>query len=152
VRKLALAAILCALPLAAAQAQSGADYSNAPALAGSWSYAAIPGGSQARFMDSSGSVRAAIACSRAARQVSIARTSAAPAASLSVWTSTVTRNVPALFEQQAVRVVSQLNAYDTLLDAIAFSRGRFAVAMPGAPAIVLPSAPETARVIEDCRA
>jgi hypothetical protein len=40
---------------------------------------------------------------------------------------------------------------DALLDAIAFSRGRFMLEMPGAPTLYLPAWPELSRVIEDCR-
>jgi hypothetical protein len=40
---------------------------------------------------------------------------------------------------------------DRLLDAIAFSRGRFMVEIPDFPALYLPSWPELTRVIEDCR-
>lgn len=44
-----------------------------------------------------------------------------------------------------------LAARDSLLDAIAFSRGRFAVETAGLPTLYLPSWPEISRVIEDCR-
>ena len=44
-----------------------------------------------------------------------------------------------------------LPASDALLDEMAFSRGRFAVEMPGAPRLILPAWPELARVVEDCR-
>lgn len=48
-------------------------------------------------------------------------------------------------------LTAQLAADDPLLDAIAFSRGRFAVQASGAAMFVLPAWPEPARVIEDCR-
>ncbi len=41
---------------------------------------------------------------------------------------------------------------DPQLDAIAFSRGRFLVAVKGASDLIIPAWPEIARVIEDCRA
>jgi hypothetical protein len=40
---------------------------------------------------------------------------------------------------------------DSLLDAIAFSRGRFIVDGGGGLRLVLPASPEAARSIEDCR-
>jgi len=46
---------------------------------------------------------------------------------------------------------SVLLPFDPLLDAIAFSRGRIAVGLPGTPAIVLPGWAKPARVAEDCR-
>ena len=42
-------------------------------------------------------------------------------------------------------------ARDPLLDAMAFSRGRFAVEVSGGPTLVVPAYPEVTRVIEDCR-
>ena len=42
-------------------------------------------------------------------------------------------------------------AADKLLDAIAFSRGRFALEAAGQETLYLPSWPEISRVIEDCR-
>jgi hypothetical protein len=45
----------------------------------------------------------------------------------------------------------ELAARDPLLDAMAFSKGRFAVEAPGLAPLYLPSWPEVTRVIEDCR-
>lgn len=44
-----------------------------------------------------------------------------------------------------------LAANDRLLDAMAFSRGRFALQQAGSPPLVLPSWAELGRVVEDCR-
>lgn len=43
-------------------------------------------------------------------------------------------------------------ARDALLDAIAFSRGRFAVEVEGRARLILPADPVISRVVEDCRA
>jgi hypothetical protein len=48
-------------------------------------------------------------------------------------------------------LAATLAASDPLLDAIAFSRGRIAIEAPGTPLLIVPSWPEPARVIEDCR-
>jgi len=45
-----------------------------------------------------------------------------------------------------------LDPNDRLLDAMAFSRGRFALQQAGAPPLVLPPWAELGRVVEDCRA
>ena len=153
---LAILATALFVPLSSALAQTAvtaepADYSNSPLLPGSWSYVTVPGGSQARFMDATGTIRISLGCYRASRGVTLARTSSAPAASLAIWTTTSSRNQPAMFEQSAQRVLATFNGQDTMLDAIVFSRGRFAVSMPGAPAFVIPTGPETARIVEDCR-
>ena len=48
-------------------------------------------------------------------------------------------------------LVVVLSARDPLLDAIAFSRGRFALEAAGLETLYLPAWPELSRVIEDCR-
>jgi hypothetical protein len=68
-----------------------------------------------------------------------------------VWTSSASRNLTARFEPNAMRVTADLAASDPLLDGIAFSRGRIAVAMAGGVPLVVPAWPEAARTIEDCR-
>jgi hypothetical protein len=153
----AVAAQAVAQPVAVAPRQ---DFSTAPVAAGSWTYQAVAGGSEARFLDATNIARLVIHCTRAARQVSISPTSAVASPTIFVWTSSASRNLPVRFEANAVRVTAELSAFDPLLDAIAFSRGRLAVTLAGmgagglslvVPALVMPAAPEAARTIEDCR-
>jgi sulfur carrier protein ThiS len=49
------------------------------------------------------------------------------------------------------QLVTALRTGDKLLDAMAFSRGRFAVEVNGLPTLYLPAWTEVGRVIEDCR-
>ena len=150
--KMKFAALLAAaLPTATFSQAPAVDYSIAAVTPGSWAYVPIPGGSEARFADSTATIRLTIRCTKATRRVMISPTSAAPASSMFVWTSSLTRNLPARFEAQAMRVSAELAANDPLLDALTFSRGRFAVSMPGMAALVVPAWPEAARAIEDCR-
>lgn len=95
----------------------------------------------------------AIACNRAARQISItANNIALPADTLTIRTETMERTLPASSQIRGqARVVSELYARDPLLDAVVFSHGRFAVVIPRSPALVLPAWPEITRVVEDCR-
>ncbi len=48
-------------------------------------------------------------------------------------------------------IAARVAANDPLLDAMAFSKGRFAVEVAGLPTLYVPSYPEVTRVIEDCR-
>jgi hypothetical protein len=146
-----LLAAVAATPVAA-QAPSAAplNLTTSPLTPGSWSYVAVPGGSEARFIDATATARLVIQCNRAARQVKISRIHTAAAPTLSLTTGTDSRVLPATFEANVFRVTAQLSAYDRLLDAIAFS-GRIGVTMTGAPLLVIPSWPEAARAIEDCR-
>jgi hypothetical protein len=93
-----------------------------------------------------------IACGKLTRLVTLSRISAAPAATLSFWTSSATRDLPSRFDQPSGRIVTQVGAMDPLLDALTFSRGRFAVSMPGMAALIMPAGTEIAHVVEDCRA
>ena len=149
-----VAALIAFAPATAVTAQTVAtapDFNTAGVAPGSWGYQSTAGGSMARFVDTTGTARLVLECTRATRRVSFSLTSTAPAASLSLWTSIASRNLPARFEANAMRVTAELPAYDPLLDAIAFSRARIAVTMPGGVPLVAPSSPEAARTVEDCR-
>jgi hypothetical protein len=149
----ALAAAL-ALPLQSptfAQQPARIDVESLQAISGTWTYRAIAGGSEADFVDATATVRMIVRCDRAARTVSIVRTGVPAAApTLSIWTSSLSRSVPSRY-LATKDLVADLAANDSLLDAIAFSRGRFATAAEGAPLVAVPAWSEPARVIEDCR-
>ncbi|MEO6582411.1 MAG: hypothetical protein ABIN68_06355 [Sphingomicrobium sp.] len=147
----ALLALGPAVGLAQTIATPAPDFSLAPVAAGTWTYQALPGASEARFIDGGGTARLVIRCTKATRRVSFSPTSAVPAATFFVWTSTASRTVAARFEANAMRVTADFAAFDALLDAIAFSRGRISVMVAGGSALVLPAWPEAARTIEDCR-
>ena len=152
--RLAIAAAfaLTAAPLGAAQTTADApDLSTATPIAGTWSYATTADGSEATFANASGFAQLWMHCSRAARQVSIAKPATAAAPSISVWTSSLTRSVPASFNAATGRLTINLAANDPLLDAIANSRARLAFAVSPQPPLVVPAWAEPARVIEDCR-
>jgi hypothetical protein len=136
-----------------------AGWREAPQTPGGWTYSAEPGGSAVRFGQPDAAPQLVIRCERGRPAILIQRESlgsgtlpaaittssgarrlsAAPASG-----STVAQNAPILFEVA-------LAATDSLLDAMAFSRGRFMVEMGGAPTLVLPAWAEIGRVIEDCR-
>jgi len=127
------------------------DLTYALPIAGNWTFAATPDGSAATFLSPAAMPQLAIRCSRATRRVSISRAGTVAVPFLNLWTSTLTRSVPASFDPATARITIQLAANDPLLDALAFTRGRFAVYVSGSPALVLPAWPEVIRVIEDCR-
>ncbi|WP_310468050.1 hypothetical protein [Sphingomonas sp.] len=148
----ALAAQAPAQTAPVAQAPAAADFSTAPAAAGSWSYRTGAGTSHAQFTDATAAPRLSVTCTRATRRVSIVRSGvAAPVTAMALWTSSLQRSVPARGDAAAMTLTAELAAFDGLLDAIAFSRGRFVVWAQGLAPLVLPPAPEAARVIEDCR-
>ena len=100
--------IVAAQPAVVAQTR---DFTTAAVAPGSWRYQAVAGGSEARFVDASGIARLVVQCGRATRRVSISLASSAPAASLSVWTSSAGRTLPARFEPSGyVGVTADLSA------------------------------------------
>jgi hypothetical protein len=63
----------------------------------------------------------------------------------------MSRSVPASFDPTTLRLTINLAAYDTLNDAMAYSRGRVGVTIKGQTPLTVPPWEEVARVIEDCR-
>jgi hypothetical protein len=127
------------------------DWRDIPITPGGWSYAAEPGGTIARF-GQPGAALFAIRCDLASRAVTLTRLGAGTggAATIDVTTSAgrqVLRGAP----QPGAAAAASLQARDPLLDRMAFSRGRFIVAVPGTTRLAIPAWPEFARVVEDCR-
>ena len=129
-----------ASPLAAQDSPAAFDAARTvPLSPGQWSYVATLGGSEARF-GSTFSIR----CDRIARQVVLRRIGPVvltPSSAMTITTDLGVRTLP------PNGVVAN---GDDVLDAIAFSRGRFIVD-GGGLRLVLPASPEAARSIEDCR-
>ena len=116
---------------------------------GDWRWSDAGGVSSARFGDGLFELR----CERASGSVVLSRSGAAagPVAA-TIHTTTQRRTVTAQPYAGPPQVLAiTLAAHDDLLDAMAFSRGRFAVEMAGVAPLYLPSWPEVSRVLEDCR-
>jgi hypothetical protein len=124
-------------------------WADLPATPGDWRWSQEGGQSVARFAGG----RLTLRCDVATRSVRIERSEpgAVPSgpATLTLRTQTQSRALSAVPQAGALAV--SLGARDPLLDAMAFSRGRFAVEGGGMPALRVPSWAEVSRVIEDCR-
>ena len=130
-----------------------ADWRDAPQTPGNWTWAMAAGRSTATFFGASGAALVTLSCDRAQGRVLLSRTGAA-ASALPLAVTTTSMRRPLLsdpsFPAQGWLVVP-IAATDGLLDAIAFSRGRFALETAGQETLYLPSWPEISRVVEDCR-
>jgi len=126
--------------LLALAAQSAFDEGRLlPIATGHWTYSADVAGSTARFGD-----RFLVRCDRASRRVALNRLlPGTNGSSMTIATDTKTATYPG--------PVVALVATDPMLDAIAYTRGRFIVRLAGMDGIALPFEPEVARSIEDCR-
>lgn len=118
--------------------QGQQDSPDPPLSPGDWSYGEDAGGGVARF-GASGAEAFSLRCDAARRRIVLARQGSS--AALRVRTSYGERNVAA----------AGLPADDPLLDDMAFSRGRFTVEADGLEPLILPTWPEPARVVGDCR-
>jgi hypothetical protein len=137
--------------LVASTALEAQDLATATPVAGVWRYSAANDGSEATFSTSAGSIQLWVHCTRATRRVSIARPAGTATTFLNIWSSSAQRNLSSAFNPATGRLTADLGAYDSLLDALANSRGRIAVGISAQAPLVMPDWPELARVIEDCR-
>ncbi|MHA6318138.1 hypothetical protein ACXYN8_10795 [Altererythrobacter sp. CAU 1778] len=128
------------------------NWIDAPQTPGDWSYRVNGAATEAVFTGSSGQAEFALRCVTGSGRVEILRrASATQAVPLAVRTETASRALTGAPIAGQPFVTTSLGARDSLLDAIAFSRGRFAFETQGAPTLYLPSWVEISRVIEDCR-
>ncbi len=95
----------------------------------------------------------ALSCDRAAGLVTLMRPGTAEGqVPMTVITSSQSRPLTGMAVATNPPVIAAtLTARDGLLDAMAFSRGRFAIETHGLPTLYVPSWPEVSRVVEDCR-
>jgi hypothetical protein len=130
------------------------NWQDAPQTPGDWIYAATAQSTSATFGAAGREPRFRMSCDRTSRRITLARLgiTAAEGNMMTIRTETVDRALPTLTPDRSVlETLAYLPASDPLLDAIAFSKGRFAVETAGMPTLYLPSWPEVTRVIEDCR-
>ena len=109
--------------------------------------------SVARFGPPGEAAALVMSCNRDAGSVTLIRPGAAKGAvPMTIQTATLSRTLSAAAEPGPPPVIAlTLASRDRLLDAMAFSRGRFAVETAGLPTLYVPSWTEVSRVIEDCR-
>ena len=122
------------------------NWMDAPQTPGDWLYRSAGQDRRASFVAPSGAVLFEIICAGGRMQLMRPGTAPAP---FRVLTETAERDVDA--HERSGALVAELSAHDSLLDAMAFSKGRFAVLTGGLPALYLPAWPEVTRVIEECR-
>ncbi|MFA6220228.1 MAG: hypothetical protein WC692_10695 [Erythrobacter sp.] len=118
---------------------------------GNWAYRDDPISSRAEYGAGTAPLFI-LRCDRSRRQVSIER-AAAPAGAnqMTIRTQSRTISLSAHPAADGNAIVATLESGDPLLDAMAITRGRFAVEVAGYPALYLPNWAEVARVVEDCR-
>lgn len=141
-------------PVTPPPAPTYSNWMDAPQTPGDWFYIPEQGASIAAFGPAQRQPLFALRCDMASHAMSIGRTSASTVSQpMTIRTETGDRTFSANPAQGSVEhlVATSLPAADPFLDAMAFSKGRFAVEVSGEPTLYLPSWPELTRVVEDCR-
>jgi hypothetical protein len=115
------------------------DWSDIPLSPGEWSYLESAN-AEARFEGGQGVF--ILHCDRSTRRLTLSR-QLAGAGPMTIRTSAGLKT----FASADV----ETPASDSFLDAMVFSRGRITVEAAGAPMLVIPTWPEPARVVEECR-
>lgn len=135
------------------QAPAYDSWMDAPATQGAWRYQVNASGPVAVFIGAGGVGDFVLSCQQPGGPVGIWRagTSAAPRI-MTIRTETATRSLQVVqAEDTNPYLVASLAPGDPLLDAMALSKGRFAIETEGLAPLILPSWAEVSRVIEDCR-
>ena len=122
-----------------------ADWRDQPRSVGDWTWSREGQFSIARY-----GRLFSVACSLSDRRIALMLASPATSSQPMVITTTSTRRALSA-EPEAGLLVARLTAGDPLIDAMAFTRGRFMVEAGGTAPLYLPSWPEISRVAEDCR-
>lgn len=123
-----------------------ADWRDGPLSPGDWRYDQESAIFSATFASLGGPLFA-LRC-EPGRRITFFRPGS-PGGQITIVTSYGERTLPGSGNED--QVIATLAAADPLLDQMVFSRGRFLVRVSGAADLVLPSWPEPARVIEECR-
>lgn len=130
------------------------NWMDAPRTPGDWRYSDGGAFSYAAYGIAGARTVFGMRCDKARHVVSLGRTTGSTEPlPMKVLTETVTRLFTATPLQAGDDhiVRAELPAADSFLDAMALSKGRFAVEVAGEPTLYIPSWPEVTRVIEDCR-
>lgn len=139
------------VPVAPPPAPLAADWRDWPVTPGDWTYRTDARGSIALFGVPGSDAVLTLRCDRQTNTVYLSRQGQARGP-LTLRTSTLARSVTVQPTGAApAYVATALMPRDGILDAMAFSRGRFLVEQAGMPTLVVPAWAEVGRVTEDCR-
>ncbi len=130
------------------------DWRDAAITAGDWRWSTEGTLSVSRYGKATES-QLILSCNRSTSMLQFSRKMVATTTSnpgqMTIRTATQMRNIAAKTNVELNALTITLPASDSIWDAMALSRGRFAVTTQGQTPIYAPSWPEVARVIEDCR-
>jgi hypothetical protein len=119
---------------------------------GDWVYVQDERGSIGYFGQSGQNAIVTIRCDKARQRVYLSRSGRLVAPPMVVKTSSIAKTlVAANTGNTPAYIAVDLSPTDPILDAMAYSRGRFTVEAEGHVSLALPAWAEIGRVVEDCR-
>jgi hypothetical protein len=131
------------------------NWEDRPATPGDWVYRQDDRGSIALFGTQNADALFAIRCDRARRRIYLTHSGKFAEGETGTMTIRATSGLQSYAATNTGGAVSlvgaDLSPSDSHLDAMAYSRGKFIVSIKGTSDLVVPSWPEVARVVEDCR-
>jgi len=149
------APIVIPAPPPPAPALLASDWRERPFALGRWSLVQKDAGSVAQFGPPGGPADFLVRCQTTSKSLHFSRAGSLPEGGVALMTlaSTDTRRAYAATNSSEVppQIRSETPASDPQLDSLAFSRGRILVSVAGADDLVIPSWPEFARIVEECR-
>lgn len=134
------------------------DWADWPIAQGSWIYRTDARGSVAMFGQEQGDAVVTIRCDRAQSRIYLTRadeagSGSAGAGAITIRTSSVLKTINASSTGGSpAYIAAEIMPADPILDAIIYTRGRFALQVSGQQSIAVPVYAEIAKVVEDCRA
>jgi len=128
------------------------NYLDAPQTPGTWTYVNEPGETLGLYGQPGQAPSFIIRCGKESKRIALGRVTTQPGPlAMTVQTETTRQNLTANPVKQENILAVDLDPNDPLLDAMAITKGRFAIVVENETALYLPAWTELSRVIEDCR-
>jgi hypothetical protein len=128
------------------------DWIDWPLAVGDWVYRRDDRGSLALFGPTGQNATVTLRCDTGRRRIYLAREGAGTGGRMVVRTSSTLKEFAAIpTGATPAYLAAEILPTDPILDAIALSRGRFAIETEGQTPIAIPSWAEITRIVEDCR-
>jgi len=136
-------------PAPAAQQDKWTEWDITP---GDWAYRSDSRGSIALFGPAGGEAIVTLRCDTARQRIYLTRRSNQRSGNFTIRTSAKLKTAGAVTTAGTPPYLAiEMMPRDPILDAISYSRGRFAIEATGERGLAIPVYPEISRVIEDCR-
>jgi hypothetical protein len=142
-----------ATPLPARVVQPDGHWTEWLITPGNWVYRQDDRGSIGYFGETGKNAIVTLRCDKARKRIYLSRAGSAIGPQMQVKTSASAKVMSAASAGgNPSYVAAELSPVDPILDAMAYSRGRFTVEASGHQPLAVPAWAEISRIIEDCRA